>query len=196
MTLRATDLRMRAWLGGLALGGAAAAHALAYVVAVPDPHQREAVLHATAGHGYWIAFVPVAVGALVAGLCGLILSADGRATATSLFRRTAARLVPLQVFGFVAIEVTERAFTGTGPWEVLQEPAVLIGIVLQALVALVGAGLLVAFRAAIDRLRGSRRRPASLPWSPPLSFVTQHLGPPASPAAGGAGLRGPPVVVS
>lgn len=195
MTLRATDLRTRAWLGGLALGGAAAAHALAYVVAVPDPHQREAVLHAT-GHGYWIAFVPVAVGALVAGLCGLILSADGRATATSLFRRTAARLVPLQVFGFVAIEVTERAVAGTAPAEIFQEPAVLIGIVLQALVAIVGAGLLVAFRAAIDRLRGSRRRAVARASSPPLSFVTQHLGPPASPAAGGAGSRGPPVAVS
>jgi uncharacterized membrane protein YdcZ (DUF606 family) len=160
-------LSVRLWLGGLAAGGAAVAHLLAFMVAAPDAASRVRLLRET-GHGAWPAVVSVAVGALVVGLLGL---AAARLRDTDplpkgvLYRASARLLLPLQVVGFVVLEAVERVATGkgvTGLVELWGEPVIALGVVLQCLVALAGAFLVVLVVDVVDGLV-SLRTPVRAP---------------------------------
>jgi hypothetical protein len=187
---------LRLLLGGLAALGVVAAHVIAYLLAEPDPHARTEMLAAT-GHGNWTFVVALALGATVA---GLVRYAYGRAvtpalpapTTGSLFVVAAIRLIPLQVLGCVGLEALERLASGGAAAAVVTEPAVLIGIGLQLVFALVGAVVLVVFARAVDLIL--RRPLLPDPSAPPICAPPiSRLFPPRFQVAAGYGtLRGPP----
>ncbi|MGH2657109.1 MAG: hypothetical protein ACRDIZ_10520 [Actinomycetota bacterium] len=190
-------LRTRLWLGGLAAGGVAVAHILAFLLAAPDPFRREELLKTT-GHGGWPLLVTVAMGALVVALAGFAVGRlrDPRQVRLAPFYLgTARRLVIMQVVGFLLLEAGERLATGKGlaglsglPFE----SVIAIGMVAQVLVALAGAMLL----ALLDRVVGglvlffghAARAPRRL-----LPLGTSYIRAPLPRIASGpANLRGPP----
>lgn len=194
--------QLRLLLGGLAASGVVAAHVTAYYLTEPDPYARADLLAAT-GHGGWTLVVAIALGILVA---GLVQYATRRAwslgaptgvptlTGGSLFAVAATRLIPLQVLGCVGLEAIERWMAGEAVATVLTEPAVLIGICLQLLGALVGALILVLFTRAIDLIFG---RSLPLPFTARQSCprpISRVLPARFRVAAGFGTLRGPPLV--
>ncbi len=190
------SFRMRLLLGGLAAAGVVASHVAAYAVAVPDAHDRAALLHETGHSNWWIA-VAVALGLLVAGVASFALSLFSRAGADSTlrYRSVAARLCALQVVGFIALESAERALSGGGIIDIATEPAVLLGTVVQVAIALLGAALLLVFRRVVVALV----RWLSLPEEgrTPRQFapIIRDLPPRPALLAGIHPLRGPPATL-
>jgi hypothetical protein len=186
-------LRTRLWLGGLAAGGVAIAHVVAFVLAAPDPHERELLLEAT-GHGTWPLIVSLAMGAAVAALARFGVSrlrGEPSSSSSVRYHATAGRLLLLQVVGFLLLEGLERLATGHGLAGFLVEPVILIGVLAQLPVALAGAGLLVTLVRLVDRL-------VLLRTSLPPFRATTHRGvldvpvPRTRVAADPANPRGPP----
>jgi hypothetical protein len=68
------------------------------------------------------------------------------------FSTIAARLMGLQVLGFAGMEVTERLIAGAPVASLLQHDAFLIGVLVQILVAGIGALLLLRFAREADRV--------------------------------------------
>lgn len=172
-----------AW-SGLILG-----HVVAYVLAYPLEGTRHAHLLAT-GHG---SFGLLALAGLVAVPVALVLSvAHGLAGRDDLsVRGTALRLAAVQTAGFLLLEVAERHLSVAAA---LSDPAVLIGVVVQIVVAVAGALLLVFLvrgaRSLVGRQRRTRRAPAALP---------PRLGPSLPPRLTfleGIGRRAPPTPAS
>ena len=187
--------RSRLWLGGVAIAGVVFAHVLAYFIAAPHRNGSEMLLGAS-GHRHWAVVAAIAFGALVAGLIWFTTQPTRPDRVWSLgarafFVSTARRLILLQVSGFVLLEASERLLFGAGLGQVLAEPVVLIGILLQVVSALGAAGLLVVFARTLDRLcdRSSAARFVASPGPRPRVCV---LPPRFLLAAGGATLRGPP----
>jgi hypothetical protein len=185
-------LPTRLWLGGLAAGGAALAHALAFAVVAPDPTQRGRLLDET-GHVAWPVIVSVALAALVVALVrfavGRIHQGD-RLPPGELWRLTAGRLMALQILGFVALEAVERVASGHPLSQLLGEPVVLIGVAIQVLVALGAAALLVLLARLVDRLI-----PRTLPRAPRVlggPGAWEDLFPRPRLVAGPVNPRGPP----
>ena len=185
-------------VGGLLVAsgvtGVVAAHSAAYAIAIPNGAQRAQHLQAT-GHGYW----PVAIGlacvggvtaAVGAGVRGRAV-ARARATAPTDRRFATAGLVTWQLALFSAIEVAERIGSGSPAGALVRDPAFLLGLGIQVLVALLivvvlwsierGVELLVfALRHRAARTRADR--PASIE---PNRTDTSWLG-------GKPGARAPP----
>jgi len=191
-----SHIRSRLWMGGVAMAGVVFAHVLAYFAAAPHRHGREMLLQ-SGGHRHWAVVAALAFGALVASLIWFTSQATRPERVWSLgarafFVSTARRLILLQVSGFVLLEASERLLFGAGFGQVLAEPVVLIGIVLQVVSALSAAGLLVVFARTLDRLCG--RSPATgFGTAPCLRPHVCVLPPRFLLATGGATLRGPPV---
>lgn len=188
--------RSRLWLGGVAMAGVVLAHVLAYFMAAPHRYGREMLLR-SGGHRHWAVVAALALGALVAGLIWFTSQATRPDRVWSLgarafFVSTARRLVLLQVSGFVLLEASERVLFGAGFGQLLAEPVILIGIVLQVVSALGAAGLLVVLARTLDRF--------CCPSSPARFGASQDprprvciLPPRFLLAAGGPTFRGPPV---
>ena len=185
---------MEALIGGLAALAVICAHSLAYLVVSPDPHHRAQLL-STTGHDRWNLIVVVGFGLFVASMihfaAGRIRSVGVMTPSGTLYRFTVPRLAALQVGAFIGLEVLERWLSGNDPTALLSEPAVLIGIVLQIVCALLGAFLLVGLVFVVQvlcaRSRGSTRRcPLPIIWHVQTFFPRFDI------AAGGATLRGPP----
>ena len=190
-------LRTRLWLGGLAAGGVAVAHVLAFLVVAPDAVLRAELL-ADSGHGALPVMLSLAMGALVAGLAGFALrrAGDDHTPPRALFRSTLVRLAPLHVAGFLVLEAAER-LARHDPSELpgfLTEPVVLIGLLLAAATAVVSAALLVLFAGLIDRLVRFLR---ALPRAPRVlaAPLAEDPLPRTTIALGSISLRGPPLPV-
>lgn len=191
----------RAWLGGLACAGVAAAHWIAYLVAPPGGHSHAAGMDAT-GHRLWPYFVALAAGAFVAAMSGFVSDRVGTAPSASgsaLWRHAAARLVPMQVLAFAGLELAERAFfADPGHTGLLGEPVLWVGIAVQILFALVGAGLLVLFAHTIEliqQLVARRSETAPAPRSLIQPAASRRSIRPLVMATGGPTFRGPPVLL-
>jgi len=190
-------LRTRLWLGGLAAGGVAVAHILAFLLAAPDPFRREQLLKAT-GHGAWPLLVTVAMGALVVALAGFAvgrLRHPRRVRQAPFYLGTARRLVIMQVVGFLLLEAGERLAAGKGLAGLAGLPfesVIAIGVVAQVLVALAGAMLLALLDRVVGGLvllfRQTARAPRRL-VSRGIPDVRIQL---VRIASGPANLRGPP----
>lgn len=189
-------LRTRLWLGGLAAGGVAVAHILAFLLAAPDPFRREQLLKTT-GHGGWPLLVTVAMGALVVALAGFAVSRlrDPRQGRAPFYLGTARRLVIMQVVGFLLLEAGERLATGKGLAGLSGLPlesVIAIGLVAQVLVALAGAMLLVLLDRVVDGLVRLFRQMARAPRSLVPRGVSDIQVLLVRIASGPANLRGPP----
>ena len=182
--------RVRLWLGGLAAGGVVLAHQLAYLTAAPHPHERAELMRA-AGHRNWSLVVALATGLMVAGLAGFVRRGLGGGAVRAVGRGVASRLALLQGGAFLLLEATERSLAGADALSALGEPVVLLGFLLQAVVALIGAGLVKLLARAIYLLstpRTTRRRPARRVSFPRPSVVIPRF----CVCAGSGDLRGPP----
>ena len=187
---------LRSLLAGLAAAGVVVAHTIAYLLAVPDPNLRAAFLFMT-GHEGWSLVVAAAAGILTFGLSGFVISAttSNPRTETLTVRSIAIRLAGLQVIGFMALEMAERLLDGRSIAELMTEPVVVIGLLIQFAVAVAGAFLLVGFAWAVDTLL--HRRWAPRPRRVRLSFrvPTNDWIPRIRAAADAASPRGPPVLI-
>lgn len=186
--------RERGWLGGTAFAGLIGAHALSYLIVAPGHHHREELLHAT-GHGNWTTLFLLAGAAFLAALVALSNTwaspRDRDLPLGRLYRCAWTRLVPLQVVGFVGMETLERSLGHGGALAPLSERAVLLGIVLQVVVAVVCGLLLVGFTRLVRLLRTRSQKPRGqtslLPGSSVVLAPDSVAGRPWNP-------RGPPLV--
>ena len=190
--------RVRSWqsaaLAAVAAAGLLAGHALGYLVAVPDAAHRADLLHRT-GHAYLPTVVPAAVVAAVVGLlAALALGYRGSRTGRGDALRwplVTVRLSALQVAGFVALELLERAAWGAAT-PGLTARLLVLGSALQVLTAGVAALVFVLLVRAGEAMGGSPAPafPAAPPPFVPLPAFAGELRPGA--VAGPRATRGPP----
>jgi hypothetical protein len=155
--------------------GLIAGHLLSYLIAIPDAARRDAVL-AESGHAYLHLAGDVAVVLAFAAVVtvGLRAAAGRGSTEPPSGVRLAWRLGALQAGAFVAMELGERLASGTGLGELFTDHLFGIGIVVQLVIASLGALLLrwlgrVAVRIAAVLACLPRRRPAGITWGRPGS---------------------------
>ena len=182
------------WLGLLALGGLLAGHLVSYFVVAPDAHDRAELL-ATTGHAGHASFGVVALAATFAGAILLFMQRvrarcdrPGRQPSRA---RVAGVLWAVQTLGFALLETWERGHGLAGAVELFHEPAFLIGLAAQVLVALAATAMVLLIRATVDALLrlfapGPRRA------APPFFSVTNRSRARSSVARAAWNLRGPP----
>lgn len=173
----------------LAFSGVLASHGLAYVIAHPDQAGRAAALD---GHGYLstlgvlaVPLVTVALGWASVRAARTAVGADGL---------TIGRLALWQTAAFVVQEVGERAVAGEAG-QVLHEPAIAVGLLLQVPVAAALIGLVRCGRHVIENpgTVGPRPRRAIAPV--PVIGALDHLDVVACPVQRTPVMRrGPPSV--
>lgn len=162
-------------MAGLVLG-----HTISYLIAVPDPHQRQFVLQET-GHGYMPALTQVALMAAVAGVAAVVARAFGRrGEGTQTFPALARTLAVVQVVAFVGQEVLER-LVAHAPLHTLGHDHVLAtGVVVQVAIALVAARILLWIARASARLAAAITGRRELP-RPGRVLVATAEGPALAP---------------
>ena len=183
-------------MAALAFGGLLAGHFLGYAAAAPDPHLREELLAAT-GHGSHGLVVSAGVAAGLAAVIALVATgvrSRERAPATGgSLLRTGALLWALQSAGFTALELFERGGLAHGLEHLAHEPAFILGLVAQAVVALLAAGIVWLLVATVDALlrylARPRRRATSL-----VSRILVRDEVPLGVARRAWNLRGPPQI--
>jgi hypothetical protein len=162
-------------VGGLAWVGMVAGHLLAYALVYPLPHDRMEHLAAT-GHGT----LPLhAICALACAPAVITVVAILRLRQREAPRPTAQWLAAIQILGFVLVESVER---GSSAGSLLGDPAFLLGLVLQVVIALLAAGLVRVVTRAVSMLvsqpqangKAPRRIPSPAPGAvraDPLTFL-------------------------
>ena len=109
-----------------------------------------------------------------------------------------ATLAGAQVALFAAVELAEHLHAGLSPAAIVTQPAVLLGLAAQLVIAAAVVAILRTSHQAAAAIAAARRRPASLPraprriWTPgalvvqpalvPVSSLLARRGPPRSPA--------------
>jgi hypothetical protein len=184
-------------LTGVAVAGAVVGHMVAYVLAVPSPTVRVALLGAT-GHAYWTQAIAAAS---VLGLASLAATLRRRFRAGRLsgppqpgehLGRLAAQLAGFQVAIYLVQEALERLEAGIPAHALLDGRLLGIGVAVQAAIALALAVLLtLAGRVAEAAGRALRPRPrrAEPAGSAVADLVAAWL---SRLLAAGRGSRAPP----
>lgn len=176
----------------------AASHELAYLVAEPEAARRAELLGST-GHRYFWIVAAVAFAALVAGLAGLLgdQAMHANAGGTRLYAALAGRVMVLQVGGWLVLETAERAAADGHTQGVLLEPAVMIGLGAQVVMALMAAAVLLLRARIVEAIHGAARASTIIP--PPVAGPSPVCPPRPLPLRlgvqiGGADRRGPPIL--
>lgn len=185
-----TRIRVLA-LGGLAWSGVVLGHLVTYLVAYPSEAQRSAHLAET-GHGSFPLLLISALAAIPAILTLLAIRVI-RGDRTQPLLSTAVLLAAIQVPAFLTMEFFER---GMSFERMVLEPALLGGLVIQVLVAVISALLIKTFARAVvaltSRLWGlPRQAPAKLlapgtnnrPQRPVFLISARHRAPPLTSAS-------------
>ena len=188
--------RVAFWLGGLAAFGIVAAHCLAYILVAPEGDERALLMDAT-GHRFWGLVFAVALGAGVAGLSGVLVRLLQPSTTqqrkVNPFAFGAPRLMALQIGGFALLEATERILMGAGAHAIL-EPVVVVGLILQVVVALASALILCLLTKTLHALLSGTSFPsAKAAGIVPRFAPTRWLQPALTPGTGAGTWRGPPL---
>ena len=137
---------------GTAAAGLVLGHALAYLIAIPDPHQRAFAMQRT-GHAYLPALDQAVLMLLVAGMAAVVVRAFARAgDRTEGFGQLATILVVAQTCAFAAQEVLERLVSGAPLGGLAHDHILVTGIAVQIVVAIVAAGILWLFARTATRL--------------------------------------------
>jgi len=126
---------------GAAAAGLVLGHALAYLIAIPDPHERAFALQ-RAGHAYLPALDQVALMLAIAGVVAIVVRAFARRRdgATERFGRLATLLVVVQTSAFAGQEVLERLVSGSPLGDLLHSRILVNGPATQGCIG-VGNGL-------------------------------------------------------
>jgi hypothetical protein len=143
------------WLaaGAIAWAGIVLGHLVSYWLAYPHPEIRADHLAATGHQALPIALVSAA--AVVPAILVLLAIRALRGPALPPMRRFAGGLAAIQVAGFLLMELLEREMSLE---RLGQEPALLLGILVQVLVAVVAALLCREFVRAVAALASHARR--------------------------------------
>jgi len=148
---------------GTAAAGLVLGHALAYLIAIPDPHQRAFALQRT-GHAYIPALDQAVLMLLVAGMAAVVVRAFARGgDRTEGFGQLATILVVAQTCAFAAQEVLERLVSHAPLGGLAHDHILVTGIVVQVVVAIVAAAILWLFARTATRLAAVVSVRASLP---------------------------------
>jgi hypothetical protein len=151
-------------LTGVAVAGAVVGHMVAYVLAVPSPTVRVALLGST-GHAYWTAAIAAAT---VLGMVSLVTTLRWRFRAGLLARhpqpgerlgRVAAQLAGFQIAIYLVQETLERLEAGIAPQALLDRRLLVTGVLVQTAIALALAVLLSLAGRAAEALGRALRRP-------------------------------------
>ena len=181
------------WLAVLAFAGLVAGHWFSYLIVAPSAHARQELLEAT-GHGSHDLLVTLGLAAGVAALIAMVASHLRNREASRSTRpvRSALWLWLIQTVGFVALEASERVHGLHELSTLIHEPAFLVGLLAQAVVALVAAFVIWALRATVDAILRLLCLPSSReePLPAPLR-VRAYIR--SSVARAAWNLRGPPV---
>ena len=169
-------------LAGAAVVGAAVGHSIAYLIVAPQGRTRAALLAGT-GHGYWSMAVAaeIVLGVLVAVSTIVRRFGEGwrrqpRAAGEEPWAWLAVRLGLLQTSIFVVQEVLERTVSGHPVSLVHSDRLLVVGVLVQLVVALVVAAVLVWLGRAAEAVgralaRGPLPRPLPLLLLGPSSVV-------------------------
>jgi hypothetical protein len=137
---------------GTAAAGLVLGHALAYLIAIPDPHQRVFALQRT-GHEYLPALDQAVLMLVVAGMAAVVIRAFAHTgDRTERFGRLARVLVVAQTSAFAAQEVLERLVSRAPLGGLAHDHILVTGIAVQVVVAIVAAGILWLFARTATRL--------------------------------------------
>jgi hypothetical protein len=184
-------------LTGVAVAGAVVGHMMAYVLAVPSPTVRVALLGAT-GHAYWTQAIAAAS---VLGLASLAATLRRRFRAGLLsgppqpgehLGRLAVQLAGFQVAIYLVQEALERLEAGIPAHALLDGRLLVIGVAVQSAIALALAVLLAAAGRVAEaagralRPRPRRAEPAGRPVAGRVVAWPSWL------LAAGRGSRAPP----
>jgi hypothetical protein len=184
-------------LTGVAVAGAVVGHMVAYVLAVPSPTVRVALLGAT-GHAYWTAAIAAAS---VLGLASLAATLGRRVRAGLLasrpqpsdrLGRVAGQLAGFQLAIYLVQETLERLEVGIPAHALLDGRLLVTGVAVQMAIAVVLAVLLAVVGRVAEavgralRPRPRRAEPTGLP------VVDLVVGWPSRLLAAGLGSRAPP----
>jgi hypothetical protein len=184
-------------LTGVAVAGAVVGHMLAYVLAVPSPTVRVALLGAT-GHAYWTAAIAAAS---VLGLASLAATLGRRFRAGLLsgppqpgehLGRLAAQLAGFQIAIYLVQETLERLEAGIPAHALLDGRLLVTGVIVQTAIAVVLAVLLTVAGRAAEAVGRALRRPDRhlVAATPPLPGLVVAW--PSRLLAAGRGSRAPP----
>lgn len=136
---------------GVAAAGTVLGHWVAYLIAIPASATRARVL-AESGHGYWLWAVQVAMALAAAGLALLAIrrlrARAPQPSSTFGFHR----LVLYQASMFVAVEIVERLIVGEPVSQLFAHDVLFLGLLVQVVVAAVGARFLRWFERTIERI--------------------------------------------
>ena len=97
----------------------------------------------------------------------------------------------VQTAGFIVLETWERGHGAAGVADLLNEPAFLIGLAAQLLVAVAATALVLLVHATVRALVGRFVAPSAAPVAPVLSSTSARR-PRESVARAAWNLRGPP----
>lgn len=165
-TLRRTAVFAFA-VAGLVLG-----HALAYVLALPDPHHRDLVLART-GHDYLPAATQLALilafaGAAAAAASGILSRRDA---GSDRWLRLTVRLAIVQASAFAGQEAVERIATGAPLADLVHQHLLIAGVAAQVVVAFAGSAILRWIARSTARLADTRWTPLPVPrLAPAFAF--------------------------
>jgi hypothetical protein len=159
-------------LFGFAVAGLLVGHALSYLIAIPDPHHRDLVLHRS-GHGYLPALAQVAVILAIAAVATVVGRAlTSRPGVEGSCAALARRLAIVQVAAFGGQELLERLVAGAPLDDLVHGHVLLAGVTAQIVVALAGAALLRWLARVSDVLAESSTPAHLLPRSASVFAVT------------------------
>ena len=155
-------------IGGLAWSGVVLGHLVAYLVAYPAEAERVTRL-ADTGHGSFPLLFVSALAAIPA-ILSLLAVRVMRGDRSPSLPSTAVWLAVIQVPAFLTMELFER---GMSFEHTLLEPALLIGLVVQVLVAVISAALVKTFVRTVVALTSRLRR---LPGQAPARLLAPAMG--------------------
>jgi hypothetical protein len=176
---------------GVAAAGTVLGHWLAYLMAVPGSTARARVL-SESGHGYWLSAIQGAMALAAAGLALLAIhrlrARPDQPSSPFAFHR----LVLYQASMFVGVEIVERLIVGEPLSQLFAHDVLFLGLLVQVVVAALGARFLLWFERAVDRIAEVFRlrapRLARLRIHPPATHPIRLV----PVLSGAAGLRSPP----
>ena len=174
---------------GLVLG-----HAIAYLIAIPDPHQRAFALQRT-GHAYLPALDQVVLMLAIAGVAAVVIRAFAAVSDRSFerFGRLATVLVVAQSAAFAGQEVLERLVSGAPLGGLMHDHLLLTGIAVQIAVAIATAGTLWLIARTSSRLATAGAVRVRLPRHRPVLAAPVMARRPLAPLFATAdGARAPP----
>lgn len=151
----------------LAPAGVLVGHALTYLMVLPDPARRAAVL-AASGHAWWAVGAPMSTALAGGGITLLIACLLNRDRGGGQSRHEFSywlgrRLASAQLLLFAALETVERVVAGHSLSDPHYHEIVEHGVIGQLIVALIVTGLCWSFALTLDLVCAHKAEPDALP---------------------------------